>query len=237
MRVRPVRTIDRIGRTGLFDAVDRLLHQLSSAEVSNWVAGRTPPRPGLEGYRLGAEYAAAGRVLDDEPVGAEMDAGLYAAMADAGVEQPAQWALLDLHRCRLLADALDQVSPDEHLGVVRALFYRGGIGEQRSLVRSLILLPEPAAFLPVAIEACRGNVLDVFIAMACENRYPACFFPDLNFNQMVMKAMFNGVALSRIAGLAQRRTPELARMAADYAAERRAAGRSIPHDIDTIIEG
>ncbi len=234
MRGRPVRTI---GRTDLFSAVERLLHQLSSAEVRSWVAGRTPPRPGLEGYRLGTEYAAAGRVLDDEPVGAGMGAGLYAAMADAGIEQPAQWTLLDLHRCRLLAEALNQVSPDEHLGVVRSLFCKGDIGEQRSLVRSLIVLPEPAAFLPVAIEACRGNVLDVFIAMACENRYPAYFFPDLNFNQMVMKAIFNGVALSRIAGLARRRTPELGRMAADYATERRAAGRSIPQDIDTIIEG
>jgi hypothetical protein len=226
-----------MGRTDLFDAVDRLLHQLSSAAVSSWVAGRAPPTPGLEGYRLGAEYAAAGRVLDDEPVGAEMDADLYAAMADAGVEQPAQWTLLDLYRCRLLADALNQVSPDEHLGVVRSLLYKGGIGEQRSLLRGLILLPEPAAFLQVAIEACRSNVLDVFIAMACENRYPAYFFPDLNFNQMVMKAMFNGVVLSRIAGLARRRTPELVRMAADYAAERRAARRSIPSDIDTIIAG
>ncbi|MCG3202774.1 MAG: hypothetical protein NFCOHLIN_02660 [Gammaproteobacteria bacterium] len=236
MRGRPVRTIGGVGLTDLIDAVDRLLRELSGAEVARWIAGRMPPTPGLEGYRLGAHYAAAGRVLDDAPAGEGMDAGLCAAMTDAGVEQPARWTLLDLYRYRLLADALNQVSPDEHLGVVRSLFCKGGIGEQRSLVRSLILLPEPAAFLPVAIEACRGNVLDVFIAMTCENRYPAYFFPDLNFNQMVMKALFNGVALARIAGLARRRTRELARMAADYATERRAAGRSIPNDIDMIIE-
>lgn len=234
---RPALTIGGMGVADLFDAVDRLLRERTSAEVGRWIAGRMPPTPGLEGYHLGAEYAAAGRVLDDAPVGEGMDAGLYAAMTDAGVEQPARWTPLDLYRCRLLVDALIQVSPEEHLGLVRSLLYKGGIGEQRSLVRSLILLPEPAAFLPVAIEACRGNVLDVFIAMACENRYPAYFFPDLNFNQMVMKALFNGVALARIAGLARRRTAELARMAVDYASERRAAGRPIPGDIDTIIEG
>ena len=48
---------------------------------------------------------------------------------------------------------------------------------------------------------------------------------------MVLKALFNEVALSRIAGLAGRRNAELTRMAADYASERRAAGRTVPADI------
>jgi hypothetical protein len=53
----------------------------------------------------------------------------------------------------------------------------------------------------------------------------------LNFNQMVLKALFNNVPLARIVGLADRANNELARMANDYAAERRAAGRAIPGDI------
>ena len=48
---------------------------------------------------------------------------------------------------------------------------------------------------------------------------------------MVLKALFVGVAVDRIVGLDGRLTPELARMAADYASERRAAGRSVPSDI------
>jgi hypothetical protein len=52
---------------------------------------------------------------------------------------------------------------------------------------------------------------------------------------MVLKAMFGGVALARIAGLERRRGAELARMARDYAAERRAAGRSVPPDIGLAI--
>jgi len=47
----------------------------------------------------------------------------------------------------------------------------------------------------------------------------------------VLKALFIGVALSRIVGLDRRRGAELARMAAVYAAERRAAGRPVPSDI------
>jgi hypothetical protein len=52
-----------------------------------------------------------------------------------------------------------------------------------------------------------------------------------------LKALFNKVALARIQGLADRANPELARMASDYAAERRAAGRSVPNDIGLAITG
>jgi hypothetical protein len=37
--------------------------------------------------------------------------------------------------------------------------------------------------------------------------------------------------------LRERLNPELARMASDFAAERRAAGRSVPADLGLIIEG
>jgi hypothetical protein len=52
-----------------------------------------------------------------------------------------------------------------------------------------------------------------------------------------MKSLFNGVPLARIVGLAGRRNAELSRMAADYAAERRAAGRTIPADIGLAAPG
>jgi hypothetical protein len=78
-------------------------------------------------------------------------------------------------------------------------------------------------------------VQTIFESIACENPFPADEFPDLNFNQMVLKAMFNGVALARIVRLGERAGADLARMAADYAAERRAAGRSVPADIDLVL--
>jgi hypothetical protein len=94
------------------------------------------------------------------------------------------------------------------------------------------MLPQPEQYLPIVIDACRTNIEPLFEAIACENPYPAAHFPERNFNQVVLKAMFNGIALARIVGLAGRRNAELARMATDYAAERTAAGRSVPADID-----
>ncbi|HSP79398.1 MAG TPA: EboA domain-containing protein, partial [Myxococcaceae bacterium] len=71
--------------------------------------------------------------------------------------------------------------------------------------------------------------------IACENPYPASHFPEPAFNQLVLKAVFTGVPLARVVGLERRRNPELARMAADCASERRAAGRGIPTDLTLLL--
>ena len=76
----------------------------------------------------------------------------------------------------------------------------------------------------------------VFEAVVCENAFVAQHFPALNFNQAVLKAVFLGVSVRRIEGLEARITPELQRMAAGYASERRAAGRVVPADIDYITQ-
>lgn len=114
-------------------------------------------------------------------------------------------------------------------------FEQGDAREQQSWLRAIALWPEAKAFLPSAIDACRTNIIPVFEALACENPYPAAHFPERNFNQMVLKAMFNAIELSRIVGLADRRNAELTRMARDYAAERTAAGRTVPADIDLAL--
>jgi hypothetical protein len=98
-----------------------------------------------------------------------------------------------------------------------------------------MLMPEPSRFVNIAVESCRTNVRDVFEAIACENRYPAAHFADANFNQMVIKAFFTGIPVDRIVGLEQRKSNELRRMAADYASERRAAGRTVPNDLDLVL--
>lgn len=121
-----------------------------------------------------------------------------------------------------------------------ACFEQGDAREQQSWLRAIALWPEAKAFLPAAIDSCRTNIIPVFEALACENPYPAAHFPERNFNQMVLKAMFNSIELKRIVGLEARRNAELKRMARDYAAERTAAGRTVPADIGlaaTATEG
>lgn len=126
------------------------------------------------------------------------------------------------------------VDEDVDVAALNDLFSHGDIDERRAILRALPRLRDPARFLPLAVEACRTSVIPVFEAIACDNAFPAAHFSDASFNQMVLKAVFVGVPLARVVGLDARRSPELARMAHDYAAERRAAGRTIPDDLSLL---
>jgi hypothetical protein len=147
------------------------------------------------------------------------------------------WTATDWVRLALLQRALHSRAAEEHTGLVARVFEGGELGEQESLLRTLILLPEPPRFVDTAVQACRTHTVRVFAAVACENVYPARFFPDLNFNQMVLKAIFIEVPVPRIESLAARMTPELRRMVQGYASERRAAGRPVPTDAESILQG
>lgn len=147
-----------------------------------------------------------------------------------------RWTREDAGRAiLLLARATGSPDPGEFVAAAIACYEHGDSSEQQSWLRSTALLPEPERLLPVVIDACRTNILPLFEAVTCENPYPARHFHERNFNQMVLKALFNRVALSRIVGLGARRNHDLTRMAADYASERRAAGRTVPSDIGLAL--
>lgn len=153
-------------------------------------------------------------------------------LASAGLTWPlGVWGLDELGRVTLLLSAAGHVAPDELQGVVEDCYRAGDNRERQAVLRALVFLPSPERFLEIAVDACRTSVEPVFEAIACENPYPATYFPELNFNQMVLKAAFIGIALERILGLDARVTSELSRMARDYASERRAAGRPVPADL------
>ena len=148
----------------------------------------------------------------------------------------ARWALDDFARATLLLRA-GEVLDASALGTVVDLAYRSGdTRERQAVLRALPLLPHPDRFLAVAIDAGRSGIPPLFEAIACENPYPALHFPALNFNHMILQALVTGVALDRVVGLGARVTPDLVRMANEWAAERRAAGRSVPADLDYITE-
>jgi len=143
----------------------------------------------------------------------------------------------DWVRVVMTCRALSGMPAGERAPVVLRLFEGGEIGEQESLLRTLALLPNPGDFVDTGLLGCRTNARRVFEAIACENPFPASHFPDLGFNQMVMKAIFIEVPVARIEGIAERRGAELVRMLEDYASERRAAGRPVPGDVDTLLGG
>jgi hypothetical protein len=149
------------------------------------------------------------------------------------------WSADEAGRALLLLTAARAggASPGPTAEAVADLFARGELREQQALLRALAHLPEPERYVALAAEAVRNNALTVLEALACDNPFPARHLPDLAFNQMIMKAIFNGLPLRRVVGLAERTNGELRRMVAAYASERRAAGRPVPADVELILGG
>jgi hypothetical protein len=177
--------------------------------------------------------AAAGRRLGRDPV--VPDRAEAERSAAAGLSPfPTGLGLDECGRGALILLAFDKLPATARVDLASDLYHHGEIRERQALLRVLAYLPSPTSFRELAVEACRNSTQSVFEAIACENPYPAAHFAEPSFNQMVLKAVFNGVALSRIAGLPEHVTPDLVRMAEGYAAERKAAGRAVP-DMELIL--
>jgi hypothetical protein len=212
----------------------------ASASAREWLSARVISSGGAAGgaaltpESFGAVYSGAGRRLGPSPV--ELSTSERAQLTQAGLPMPEGWPLSALARAGLLVVVMNGIERDARVKLAHGVFKTGDNDERAALLKALSLLPEPEAFVELAVDACRTHVQSVFEAIACENSYPMRYFPDHNFNQMVLKSFFTGVAVKRIEGLAARRTPELVRMAEAYASERRAAGRSVPDDLRLVTD-
>lgn len=180
-------------------------------------------------------YTDASRALGRLPFTLR-EPGLFPPPEAAGLSID-NWAMEDAARLLFLLSHAASSTPDAHADAALACYELGSSREQQSWLKGVTVLPSPERYLAVVIDACRTNILPQFEAVACGNPYPSLYFPERNFNQVVLKALFNGVRLERIVGLSARVNAELARMATDYAAERTAAGRPVPADIGLAMTG
>ena len=185
----------------------------------------------LAKHDLALAFGAAAQALGRATV--RPNAHEAQALRDAGASWAVKTTVDEIARVALLRAAVTGAE-DPH-AVARRLYVGGDSRERAAVLRALPLLPEPLTYLPLATEGCRTNVGGVFEAIACENAYPARWFPDLAFRQMVLKAIFTGVRIARIEGLRGRTSDELRRMARDYASERIAAGRPVPDDVHELL--
>jgi hypothetical protein len=209
-----------------------LLAELAAPAAAEWLAQR---HADLSASSFAAAYAGAGRRFGDAP--AQPSPAQQSRLRAASAPIPQGWPLKHIARSALLQRAAELAPANEHLALVTGVYRGGDNAEREALLKTLPLLPDAGRFVELGVEACRSHVQSVFEAIACDNPYPARFFPDLNFNQLVLKAFFTGVAVQRIVGLADRRNAELVRMAQAYASERRAAGRAVPPDLDSVTLG
>lgn len=126
------------------------------------------------------------------------------------------------------------------------LLYRQGDGaERRGVLRGLDALTtlgdlhpgaEPTtlvtAGLELAADALRAN--DPSLVAAAVGPFGARYLDQHTWRHAILKLVFQGTSLAAASDLERRADEELARMARDFAAERRAAGRSVPDDLDRL---
>lgn len=217
----------------LAEALIDIVRNHAGPDGCHWIERVFATSPRFESESFTSAFAAATRRVGKRAL--EFGTRDLAQLRwTGGRDIPYTWTLDELLRALLLVRAASMLAPDVFQQLVEETYAYGDNRERRAVLRSFALLPQPERFVALAVEACRSSIEPLFEAVACENPYPAAYFPELNFNQMVLKALFIGVPLPRVMGLGRRITPELRRMAADYGSERRAAGRSAPPDIEWL---
>lgn len=148
----------------------------------------------------------------------------------------AGWTVADSARTRLLI-ALTLRGP-ALAEEITALHRYGDPAEQRAVLLALPQLEDADdSFadlgLPLVRAALRGN--DTELIAAAVGPYAARHLDQDGFRQAVLKCVFCDIPLARVAGLTERADRELARMLADFAHERVAAGRDVPADIWPVL--
>lgn len=163
---------------------------------------------------IGTLFPAVGRGLGRGP--------LEAAHSGLG-----EWTVDDAGRALLLA-ALPG-SAEAVAREARTLYRYGDAAERRGVLRALGPLDPGPGGVDVVEDALRAN--DTRLVAAALGPYAARYLPADAWRHGVLKCVFLGIPLGAVAALRERADAELARMLADYARERVAAGRDVPLDV------
>jgi len=137
--------------------------------------------------------------------------------------------------CRLLLMVRLPVTGNQE--ALKILFETADINELVILYKGLYWLDNAAGFVPRMTEGVRTNMVPVFDAIALNNPYPFQYFTDDAWNQMVLKAIFNGRPLYKIYKLHERKNQKLANILHDFIHERWAAGRTVTPEIWQLMPG
>ncbi|MFU8872916.1 EboA domain-containing protein [Micromonospora sp. SL4-19] len=141
---------------------------------------------------------------------------------------PPGWTVDEAARTLLLT-----ALPADHATAAGSLYRHGDAAEKRAVLRALPLLPIGAACVPLLHDAVRTN--DTRLIAAALGPY-ARHLEQPAWRQAVLKCVFTGVPLAVVDDLAGRADGELAAMLAALAAERYAAGRTMPADAIDLLD-
>jgi len=127
--------------------------------------------------------------------------------------------------------SLDEGNKDSFVEMIEELFQTADNREAQAIYAAIPFFNYAPVWTHRATEAIRSNVGLIFDAMAFNNPYPAMYFDDAAWNQLVLKTIFNDKSIWNILGIGDRRNEALAASISDFAHERWAAGRTLPPEV------
>ncbi|MFD5188532.1 EboA domain-containing protein [Streptomyces sp. NPDC058357] len=121
------------------------------------------------------------------------------------------------------------------LPALTRLYEQGTAAERRAVLLTLHRLEPGPTALPLVEDALRTH--DTRLIAAAVGPYAATHLDPHQWRHAVLKCLFTEVPVAAVDGLARRACgdAELARMLGDFAAERIAAGRSVPADLARVL--
>jgi sugar phosphate isomerase/epimerase len=181
---------------------------------------------------LGKIFAMAGRRLGHGPLRPDADPTgvLFGTVSDDA-------------RGQLIGRLGEVLPPDELAEALLSLYDGGDSAERRGVLKGLGALATRSPELPAVVvtagvrltsEALRTNESSLVAAGA--GPFAAAYLDQHSWRHAVLKLVFMGISLSTVTDLHERADDELARMACDFAAERKAAGRAIPEDLHLLLQ-
>ncbi|MFB6622458.1 EboA domain-containing protein [Streptomyces sp. NPDC056374] len=115
------------------------------------------------------------------------------------------------------------------------LYRHGAAAERRAVLLALPALVAGPEAVPLVEDALRTH--DTTLIAAAVGPYAATHLTPHAWRHALLKCLFTDVPVTAVAGLAERAAGdrELARMLGDHAAERTAAGRDVPADLNRVL--
>lgn len=218
-------------RSKIIELLADWIHRTAPDEGIEWLeAKRAEIAEGAPDRVFYTSFSAVPRYTDK----ADLDlsaSDLDTAEAARPGWQPGHWSVDQAGRTLIVLSLPPEDDLETYLATLDRVFEHADMGESVALYQSLPLLPAQERHRARAAEGVRNNMTAVFNAVALRNPYPAEQLEDPAWNQLVLKAAFEGSPLHEIQGLDERANPTLARMLVDYAHERWAADRPVTPEL------
>jgi len=218
-------------KTCLADAVSSVIEDKAGNALDTQLARIRESSPDLEsiGNTIAIAMPSATRSMGQ----AAIECVLPLVVPDEGKTacKVAGWTLGDAVRVLLLLEAIlayGEKTGCSIQGIIDICYRYGDDEERSSILKGIYWLDSEAEMVLFVIDAGRTNSRWLFAAIMQHNPYPAAYYNEAQYNQLLMKALFMDLSIEPVQCLQERRNMELARICGDFIEERLEAGRAVP---------